>query len=113
MTTRTRLCIVGPMTGLPEYNYPAFHAAASRLRVAGYSVTNPADNRLPEGAKWVEYMDRAIPQIFEAEGLALLPGYRSSNGARIEVAIARHRGIPIRTVDRWVADAELYAVRQG
>jgi hypothetical protein len=105
-TTRTRLCIAGPMTGLPDFNYPAFHMAAAQLRAAGYSVTNPAENGLREGTRWVECMDRAIPQIFDAEGLALLPGYHSSNGARIEVAIARRRGIPIRTVRGWINDAE-------
>jgi hypothetical protein len=98
------------MTGLPEYNYPAFHAAAARLRAAGYSVMNPAENALPHDARWAEYMDRAIPQVFDAEGLALLPGYRSSNGARIEVAIARRRGIPVQTVPRWLADAGQDAV---
>jgi len=104
-TTRTRLCIAGPMTGLPDFNYPAFRTAAAQLRAAGYSVTNPAENGLREGTRWVECMDRAIPQVFEAEGLALLPGYHASNGARIEAAIARGRGIPIHMVRGWINDA--------
>ena len=37
-----RIYISGPMTGMPEHNFPAFHAAADRLRKAGWSVVNPA-----------------------------------------------------------------------
>ena len=32
----------GPMTGLPEFNYPAFNALASTLRGSGFVVNNPA-----------------------------------------------------------------------
>jgi hypothetical protein len=30
-----RIYIAGPMTGLPEFNYPAFNAEAQRLRGLG------------------------------------------------------------------------------
>ena len=39
-----RIYLAGPMTGLPEFNYPAFHAEAARLRQLGYHVENPAEN---------------------------------------------------------------------
>lgn len=38
------LYIAGPMSGLPDHNYPAFHDAASVLTKAGYSILNPAEN---------------------------------------------------------------------
>jgi hypothetical protein len=45
--------IPGPMTGLPQHNFPAFHAAADRFAQAGYQVaTIPIlDDRciLPDG----------------------------------------------------------------
>lgn len=37
------LYISGPITGMPDLNFPAFHAAAAALRAAGYTVTNPAE----------------------------------------------------------------------
>jgi WhiB family redox-sensing transcriptional regulator len=37
------LCVAGPMTGLPEFNYPAFNAAARMLTGFGYDVLNPVD----------------------------------------------------------------------
>ncbi len=40
--------ISGPMSGLPECNYPAFNAAAAHLRALGYSVENPAENPDPD-----------------------------------------------------------------
>lgn len=39
-----RLYLAGPMTGLPDFNYPAFHAAAAAWRAAGWTVANPAEN---------------------------------------------------------------------
>ena len=35
--------IAGPMTGRPDLNFPAFHAAATTLRDAGFDVVNPAE----------------------------------------------------------------------
>lgn len=32
---KPRTYIAGPMSNCPDYNYPAFHAAAARLRAAG------------------------------------------------------------------------------
>ena len=36
----TRIYIAGPMTGYPELNFPAFHAAANSLRAQGYDAVN-------------------------------------------------------------------------
>ena len=39
-----RIYIAGPMTGQPEFNFPAFHAVAARLRQAGAEAINPAES---------------------------------------------------------------------
>lgn len=36
--------IAGPMQGIPEFNYPAFNAAAALYRQLGYTVLNPAEH---------------------------------------------------------------------
>jgi hypothetical protein len=37
-----RLYLSGPMSNLPDLNFPAFHSMAARLRAAGHQVVNPA-----------------------------------------------------------------------
>lgn len=44
-----RIYLAGPMTGLPEHNFPAFHAEAARLRGLGYHVENPAEHGVIDG----------------------------------------------------------------
>ncbi|WP_322979179.1 DUF4406 domain-containing protein [Pseudomonas sp. C11] len=74
-----RIYLSGPMTGLPEFNYPAFHAEAARLRALGYHVENPAEN--PAQDSWEAYMAVCIPQMATCDTIALLPGWSESRGA--------------------------------
>lgn len=101
MTKARLLYIAGPMTGLPQFNYPAFHAAAVKLQAAGFEVLNPADNRLEADAKWEDYMRVALGQLLRADGVALLPGWEVSRGARIEYGLARDLNVPARLVRYW------------
>ena len=85
----TRVYIAGPMTGLPEFNYPAFNAMAERLRALGYEVCNPAENPVPPCKSWRGYMRLALKQLVECDVIATLPNWETSRGARIEVGLAR------------------------
>lgn len=92
--------ISGPMTGLPDYNYPLFNATAAALRKRGYAVINPAEffggkaDRTRE-----EYMRESILRLMEADGLMLLPEWHKSPGAVLEVAIARELEMSLYTLD--------------
>ena len=86
----------GPMTGLPDFNRPAFHAAAAALRAQGHVVINPAEVDLGPDATWADYMRihlaeiaRRVTQVF------VLPGWESSRGAQLEVHVARSLGLPV------------------
>lgn len=105
MTTRHRLYLCGPMTGLPEFNYPAFARAASQLRACGYSLFNPTENGLPAHAPWVAHMRRDIPELLLCAGVATLPGIENSRGARLELRIATDLHMPVATVEDWIAAA--------
>lgn len=97
-----RLYISGPMTGLPEFNYPAFHEAKAKLGAAGYEVISPADLPLRDDWEWIDYMMLNIDSVFAAEGITSLRDWEKSRGARIEHKIAVCRSIPIRPVEVWL-----------
>lgn len=96
------LYISGPMTGLPDFNRPAFDEAARQLRAAGYRVLNPAETRLPWGAQWEDYMRVAIAQIAACDGIAILPGWDESRGAQVEVETGAALAIRATTVGIWL-----------
>jgi len=87
-TKAMRVYIAGPMTGLPEHNYPAFNTMAERLRALGHHVENPAENPVPPCKSWRGYMRMAIAQLVTCDAVALLPGWGASKGARIEARLA-------------------------
>ena len=76
------------MSGLPDFNYPAFHAAAAVLRAQGHHVENPAENPPPSCGTWQGYMRMSLRQIAACDCLCMLPGWRASRGARIEHGLA-------------------------
>lgn len=81
------------MTGLPDFNYPAFHQRAQELREAGHEVLNPAENPDPPGKRWEDYMRLAIGQLIQCDAIHALEGWQQSRGARIEMELAQHLGM--------------------
>lgn len=89
----------GPMSGLPDLNYPEFHRVAKELNERGFEVLSPADIVLPKELLdligddkeelWNEYMKRAIPMLMQCNTIAMLKGWQKSRGARIELFLAK------------------------
>lgn len=102
-----KLYLAGPMTSLPGNNYPLFYRVAGALRAAGYAVVNPAENVLPqgEGAVWTDYMRRSLVQVTHVQGLAVLPGWKESRGARLEVHVARELGVMVKRWQEWMEES--------
>lgn len=110
-----KLYIAGPMTGRPQFNFPAFFEAAERLRAEGFDVTSPAELDDPEtrkaalsskdgapgsgaanGETWADFLARDVKLIGdEIEGVAVLDGWEGSRGARLETFCARLTGLPV------------------
>lgn len=88
-----RIYVAGPMTGLPEYNFPLFNSTAERLRSEGWHVENPAEHGHVEGAGWADYLRWDISRIATCGAIYLLPGWEKSKGARLEVHIAGVLGL--------------------
>ncbi|TFF13687.1 DUF4406 domain-containing protein [Pseudomonas sp. BCA14] len=90
-----RVYVAGPMTGIADFNYPAFNAVADQLRPLGYEVENPADHGVVEGAQWGDYMAYDLTRLGLCGMIALLPDWEKSQGARLEVLIAEKLGMKV------------------
>jgi hypothetical protein len=97
------LYLAGPMTGLPDNNYPAFHDATAQLRAAGFTVLNPAETELPTGEdSWENYMRAGLTQVLQADAVALLPDWWRSRGAQLEHGTAHSLGVPAYHWEAWL-----------
>jgi hypothetical protein len=88
----SRVYLSGPITGLPDLNFPAFNAEAARLRALGFEVVNPAEIN-PDGGTWHECMRRDVALLVTCDHVATMPGWDKSQGASLEVSIADRLGI--------------------
>jgi hypothetical protein len=77
-----KVYIAGPMTGLPDYNRPAFFTAETVLQEYGHTVLNPAV--LPDGLEYCEYMRISKAMLMCADSIYLLEGWENSKGAITE-----------------------------
>ena len=99
-----KVYVAGPMTGYPEFNYPAFYSAAAALAKVGHEPINPARLDGREGCKtWQDYMRAALRDVAEADGIALLPGWQDSRGAACEYRIGHDLGLDVRPLDDWLS----------
>lgn len=102
------------MRGYPSFNFPAFHAGAAFLRSQGFKVFSPAENdskkigdishkyKTGDEHKLAAQTGWTLRQALEddtkyicrtADGIAMLPGWRGSKGAKAELALAKALGL--------------------
>lgn len=90
-----RIYIAGPMSGLPELNFPAFHAAAKALREQGHHVENPAEINADPKAQWLDCMRTDIARLVTCDAVLMLPGWQNSRGALVEHGLAVGLGLEV------------------
>lgn len=112
-----KVYVAGPMRGIPEFNFPAFHAASAKLRADGHFVFSPAEkdnerhgtdiskgnaNGCEDVAAKEHGFDLRVALgvdlgwiCAEADAVALLPGWERSKGATAERAAAVALGLEI------------------
>lgn len=92
-----KIYLSGPMSGLPDFNHKAFHAATAKLRADGHTVFSPAEHvpdstRFDVRAAFAEYC-RFI--CLEADAIYMLPKWEGSAGAHVEHDLAKRIGVQI------------------
>lgn len=93
-----RIYLSGPMTGLPDLNFPAFHAAAAQLRARGYLVANPAEINPDTTLPWETCMRLDIQALCNCDGIAMMPGWMNSKGAHLELSVAHRLGLKVNSL---------------
>ena len=102
-TARKHWYLSGPMSGIPELNYPAFKAAAETLRALGATVVSPHEIVPPEAApwSWEDHMRADLAALLTCEVMMLLPGWEQSRGATLERSVAEALGMLVVEYD-WI-----------
>ena len=114
-----KLYLAGPMTGIPQFNFPAFDRWAGLLREKGYEVLSPHEAdpgevqeiawasvagdpaELPESDGLLPASIRNLEGVAQCDGIALLPGWEKSLGSRFEVAAGERFGLEIGSAGIW------------
>lgn len=106
-----RVYILGPMRGIPHYNFPAFDAMRDRLEMNLFDVVSPADldrqagcpdpltmpantdwSVYPEGTDLVEVVERDVSAILTCDAYVALAGWENSTGAKAEKGVLDWKG---------------------
>ena len=89
-----RVYLSGPMSGIADNNFPAFHERAAHLRAQGFDVVSPAE--IPEaGGTWELCLRADIRELCTCDAIALMPGWEGSKGANLELHIAHRLGMQV------------------
>ena len=111
--TQATAYIAGPMSGYPEYNFPAFDAAQARLEALGFKVISPAQIDRDEGFDptkdevtpelMADIVRRDIEAIIKSDIIILLDGWEDSKGAVAEANVGRWLNKPIKEFQDYAA----------
>lgn len=89
----TRIYLSGPMSGIADNNFPAFHDWAARLRDQGYDVVSPAE--IEEAGSWEMCLRADLRELCTCDAIALMPGWENSKGANLELHVAHRLGMQV------------------
>ena len=99
----TKWYLAGPMSGLPQMNFPMFERVGRLLRKQGYDMVSPAELDSPEEQAlamqsngewmshmtWGDFLARDVKLLADGgiTGIIFLPGWEASSGAKLEATV--------------------------
>jgi hypothetical protein len=95
-----KIYVCGKITGDPDYD-KKFLKEEDRLFSLGYEPVNPAAF-ISRKEEWSKAMRTAIRAMLLCDGVSLLPDWKKSKGAKIEVRLARELKMDVRDNSKWL-----------
>ena len=100
-----KIYLAGPMTGIEDFNFPAFLKKGQELEDAGHTVFNPAKADLEEWGTLEEVKAKATYRVClkkdllwildHAEAIYLLKGWENSKGVAADLALSKALGLEV------------------
>lgn len=104
--------LCGPMSHIPQCNFPAFYDAAAKLRESGWDIVSPAELDAEHGVdkqamasvngnpadlseSWGTMLARDVKLIADGgiEAIVFLPNWTKSRGAKLEATVGLLKGL--------------------
>ncbi len=122
-----KIYLAGPMSNLPQFNFPAFYAASAELRSQGFEVVSPAElddaedkgaalksvdgdpnNRAIVKKTWGDFLARDVKLLADQgiEGIVFLPDWQKSKGAKLEAYVGLLQKFKFFTFDPATHDVD-------
>ena len=112
-----KIYLAGPMTGIPQFNFPVFDTVAAELRALGHTVVSPPEQDPPgvreaalaspdgklsaegliAGYSWGDILSQDVKEIADGgfDAIVLLEGWERSRGARLEAFVGLLCGLQL------------------
>lgn len=123
--------LAGPMTGLPQFNFPMFERVSKALRAQGYDVVSPHEHDTVEvqvaalkskdgkldaagkvgGRTWGQILADDVILLADGgiTGIIFLPGWEASSGAKLEATVGLMKQFRFMRWDEYLAMPVLMA----
>lgn len=95
LQTMKKIYIAGKITGIEEEARLLFEEAEFKLWGEGWQPVNPMKLDHNHGKTWAEYMRLGVAELMKCEALFALSNWKDSEGAKIEIRLAKEVGIKI------------------
>lgn len=84
-----KIYISGKITGIEKEAFELFKAKEIELINRGNIVINPMDLEHNHDRSWNNYMRECLKHLCDCDAIYMLPNYKDSRGANIELELAK------------------------